>query len=148
MYTAAATTYDDKSVNNGIDQRYRVVAFDRAGNASPAVVASASASALLLSPKHGARVSVSPKRLSSLFSQPVLIWTQIHGARFYNVQLFKGKRKILSRWPTRSRLSLPVRWTFEKHHYTLSSGTYRWYVWPAVGGRYGTLEGQSSFRVG
>jgi len=148
MYTGAGTTFDDRSVNNGIDQRYSVVAFDRAGNASPAVLVSAPASALLLSPKRGARVSVSSKRLSSLSSQPVLIWTQVRGARFYNVQLFKGKRKILSRWPRSSRLSLPVRWTYEKHQYTLSSGTYRWYVWPALGGRYGALEGQSSFRVG
>ena len=148
MYTGAGTTYDDKSVNNGIDHRYSVVAFDRAGNASPAVLTSAPASALLLSPKRGARVSVSPKRLSSLSSQPVLIWTQIRGARFYNVQLFKGNRKVLSRWPRSSRLSLPSRWTYEKRHYTLSRGAYRWYVWPALGARYGALEGQSSFRVG
>ena len=112
------------------------------------VLASAPASALLLAPKRGARVSVSLKRLSSLSSQPVLIWTQIRGARFYNVQLFKGNRKILSRWPRNARLSLPLRWTYEKHHYTLTSGTYRWYVWPAMGARYGAPEGQSSFRVG
>lgn len=148
VYTGAGTTYDDKSVNNGLDQRYRVVAFDHAGNASPAMLASARASALLLSPNRGARLRVSPSRLSSLSSHPVLIWTQIPGARFYNVQLFKGSRKILSRWPKSSRLSLPVRWTYEKHHYTLSRGGYRWYVWPALGARYGALEGQSSFRVG
>ena len=147
-YTGANTTYDDKSVNNGVDQRYSVVAFDHAGNASTAMLASAPASALLLSPKRGARVSVSSKRLSSLSSQPVLVWTQIRGARFYNVQLFKGNRKVLSRWPRSSRLSLPSRWTYEKHHYTLSHGVYRWYVWPELSARYGALEGQSSFRVG
>ena len=72
---------------------------------------------------------------------------QIRGARFYNVQLYKGSRKILSLWPRASRLRLPLRWRYEKRQYALSRGVYRWFVWPSLGGRYGSLEGQSSFRV-
>jgi hypothetical protein len=147
VYTGTGTSYDDKAANNGVDHRYSVVTYDHAGNASPAAFASVPASSLLISPKRGTRISISTKRGARVSSHPVLAWAQIHGAGFYNVQLFRGGHKILSTWPKRNRLSLPSSWRYEKHGYTLSRGDYHWYVWPAIGGHYGSLEGQSSFRV-
>jgi hypothetical protein len=138
VYTGPGTSYMDKPLNNGINYRYKVITYDHAGNASPAVFATVAASALLVSPKQGARLG----------PNPTLAWKRIRGAAFYNVQVFRGGRKVLSLWPKASRLSLPIRWTYERRQYGLSRGVYRWYVWPAVGGRYGALEGQSSFRIG
>jgi hypothetical protein len=63
----------------------------------------------------------------------------VRGAPFYNVQLFRGDRKLLTRWPSQPRLRLPA----------LGPGRYRWYVWAAHGTRahprYGRALGRRSF---
>ena len=43
---------------------------------------------------------------------PLLRWTAVRGARYYNVQLFRDGRKVLSTWPREPRLRLPSRWRF------------------------------------
>ena len=80
-------------------------------------------------------------------SAPVLRWAPIAGATFYNVQLFRGTTKVLSAWPTLSRLALRERWVFGERTYRLRAATYRWYVWPQVDGRYGRSLGSSTFSV-
>ena len=54
-------------------------------------------------------------------------------------------------WPTKSQLALRRRWKYQKRTYTLSAGSYRWYVWPGFGARaeidYGELLGSSSFTI-
>jgi hypothetical protein len=92
----------------------------------------------LLAPRAGARVT----------SPPLLVWRRVPRASFYNVQLYRGRVKVLSSWPTRPRLQLRARWTYLGRQRKLSAGTYRWYVWPASrANRYGRLLGQSTFRV-
>jgi hypothetical protein len=59
----------------------------------------------------------------------------VNGATYYNVQLFRGKKKILSRWPKSTHLQLPARWTFNGRVMRLTPGSYRWYVWPGFGKR-------------
>jgi hypothetical protein len=127
---------------------FEVRAIDAAGNAdaTPAVhrwtIAAAprraKAASALLAPRPGARVT----------SPPLLLWRRVPRASFYNVQLYRGRVKVLSAWPTRPRLQLRARWTYRGRQRKLSAGTYRWYVWPASSAnRYGRLLGQSTFRV-
>jgi hypothetical protein len=66
------------------------------------------------------------------------------------VQLFRGQ-KLLSVWPTQSRLQLSRAWRFSGSEYHLSAGRYTWYVWPGFGSlgspRYGPLIGHRTFVV-
>ena len=95
----------------------------------------------LRSPKDGAKLSKPPK----------LVWVRNSEASYYNVQLFRGNRKILSTWPSKATLLLSRAWKYQGHRYTLSRGTYRWYVWPGFGARsnvdYGEMLGFSSFQI-
>ena len=133
---------------------FEVRAIDAAGNidATPAVhrwtigpapVATrrTPAASALLAPRAGARVT----------SPPLLRWRRVPRASYYNVQLFRGSVKVLSSWPTATRLQLRARWTYLGRKRRLTAGTYRWYVWPGYGKaslrRYGRLQGGSTFRV-
>jgi hypothetical protein len=123
-------------------------AADRHGNAARAfftitvtVVRAARGATALLSPAAGARVP----------GPPVLVWRRVPRARFYNLQLYRDGRKILTTWPTRPRLALRTSWRHQGRRFRLRRGTYTWLVWPAFGTkavpRYGKMLGQSSFRV-
>lgn len=130
---------------------FEVRAIDSAGNldATPVVhrwtIAAApralKATSALLSPRAGATVT----------SPPLLRWRRVARASYYNVQLYRGRVKVLSVWPTRTRLQLRARWTYLGRTRRLTPGAYRWYVWPGYGPaparRYGSLLGQSRFRV-
>ncbi|MDQ3865526.1 MAG: HYR domain-containing protein [Actinomycetota bacterium] len=95
----------------------------------------------ILTPRNGARLS----------APPVLRWRAIRGASYYNVQLWRAGRKILSRWPLRPRLALRARWRYAGRSYRLRPARYRWYVWPGYGLRsaaeYGGLAARGRFRI-
>jgi hypothetical protein len=127
---------------------FEVRAIDAAGNVDATsavhrwIIATAprraKTASALLAPRAGARVT----------SPPLLVWRRVPRASFYNVQLYRGRVKVLSAWPTRPRLQLRARWTYRGRQQKLSAGTYRWYVWPAFRvNRYGRLLGQSTFTV-
>ena len=82
---------------------------------------------------------------------PVLRWRIVAGARYYNVQLFRGARKVLSAWPVRARLRVHRTWRYGGVRRRLAPGVYRWYVWPGYGRRaahrYGALVGTRRFVV-
>jgi hypothetical protein len=99
-------------------------------------------------------------RRAALFSPParsvvtgptMLAWRAVPKTRFYNVQVYRNGRKILSRWPSRARFGLRRSWQHEGRRFRLRPGVYTWYVWPGFGTlakpRFGKLLGQSSFRV-
>ena len=142
VYTGKAKRYMNRSFKNGTYYRYSIVSYDHAGNASHGVTVVVAASALLRSPRDG----------SVVHSAPLFRWRAIKRASFYNVQLYDGARKVLSRWPRTARLRLGRTWTYEGQNLRLKKGTYHWYVWPGFGprlkGRYGQLLGESTFRVG
>jgi HYR domain len=142
VYTGKAESFLDRTVVNGLEYRYLVVSVDAAGNASAGVAAVALPKASLLrSPKEGARLKKPPK----------LVWVRNAEAAYYNVQLYRGDRKIFSAWPNRAALTLKRTWKYERRKYTLTPGTYRWYVWPGFGARsavdYGESLGFSTFQI-
>jgi hypothetical protein len=80
-----------------------------------------------------------------------LKWTRVPKARYYNVQVFRNGRKILSAWPRRARYRLAPQWRYKDKRRKLTPGAYRWMVWPGYGPRsrtdYGKRIGPSRFRV-
>jgi hypothetical protein len=137
VYSGKASSFRDTRLKVGAHYQYTVTAVDQAGNsASKTLVATATGP--LLAPAPGERVT----------RPPLLVWTAIKGAGYYNLQLVRGK-KIFSVWPTTTHFQLPRAWTYNGHRYRLHRGVYRWYVWPGFGsfsaGRYGGAVGGSSF---
>jgi hypothetical protein len=79
-------------------------------------------------------------------SPPLLDWVSVPRALDYNAQLWHNGRKILSRWPSASRLSVQRSWRFQGRAYRLQRGeSYTWYVWPRFRSGYGRLLGGSRF---
>jgi hypothetical protein len=95
----------------------------------------------MLAPLAGARVS----------APPMLRWRAVPKAKFYNAQVYRNGRKILSLWPQHSRLKMTRSWQHGGRTFRLKPGVYTWYVWPGFGPlaspRYGKMLGKSSFRV-
>ena len=119
-------------------------AVDRAGNRA---VGSTTLDVVLDS----ARKLHTPQPGAVVTSPPSLSWARVGGASFYNVQLYRGARKLLSAWPTANRFRLHTRWAYHGKTRRLSPGVYTWYVWPGFGAkakaRYGKLIGASTFTV-
>lgn len=132
-----AASYRDTGLRPGRKYRYTVVVYDEAANKASGSV-DFRARGALLNPAPGARVR----------GAPLLVWTPVRGAAYYNVVLVRA-RKVYSAWPVRPRLQLPRSWSFQGQRYRLRPGLYRWYVWPGFGrlsaGRYGALLGGSTF---
>jgi large repetitive protein len=151
IYQGRQKSLIDRRLKNGVRYRYRITTHDRAGNSSAGVVVAATPLAPLLAPQNGGSVT----------APPVLQWQAVPRATYYNVQLWlvqslgPGKRarpgKVLSAWPSATRLPLKSRWSFDGKAYRLIPGRYRWYVFPGFGKRsavrYGALLGQSTFTV-
>jgi hypothetical protein len=124
LYTGSQVRFTDTTVKAGGKYEYRAVAFDAAGNRSKAVAATVVVrTSALVFPAEGQRVS----------APPALRWLPVAGASYYNVQIFRGKKKVLSIWPTKPQLQLRSAWTFERSRQHLLPGLYSWYVWPGFG---------------
>jgi hypothetical protein len=142
VYTGSGEAFLDRGVVNTLEYRYLVVSVDQEGLASAGVAAAARPKPTLLkAPKDGARLRNAPK----------LRWVGNSEANYYNVQLFRGDKKILSIWPVKTALTLKSKWKYQGHAYKLSPGVYRWYVWPGFGARkavdYGEMLGFSTFQI-
>jgi len=131
-------TFKDSSVRNGIRYKYTITGEDQAGNVAAKTV-TVTPGARLLAPAPNARLT----------TPPALRWTAKRGASYYNVQVYRGRTKILSAWPAHASLKLPSAWTYRRRHYRLKPAVYRWYVWPGTGprsaGRYGSAIGSGTF---
>ncbi len=139
VYRGRTAAFRDDQVGNGKRYRYTITATDQAGNESTRVI-QVTAGPHLIAPGDGARLS----------APPLLTWTSVRRATYYNVQLFRG-RKLMSTWPDGTSLQLKHRWQFAGHHYRLRPGRYKWFVWPGYGersaGRYGRVVGSGTFVV-
>jgi hypothetical protein len=140
VYEGEGTGFADREVRNNRQYRYVLTLTDEAGNAA--------SREFVVTPR---RQLVQPAKRAVVSAPPLLQWTAVRGARYYNVQLFRGKRKILSAWPRRAELQLKERWRYRGKRYRLKEGRYRWYVWPGEGpraaNRYGKRIGARSFVV-
>jgi hypothetical protein len=141
VYQGRGRHVTDRRRRNGVRYRYRIAAIDRAGNRTSTTVTAVPTTANLLTPPRGGRL----KR------PPLLAWKRVKGASYYNVQVHRGGRKILSRWPKANRFRLHRAWRFAGGRRELVPGTYTWYVWPGFGSRaerrYGRLLGRRTFTV-
>ena len=131
----------DRGLRNGHRYEYVVSATDAAGNTAKRTFAVVPGPRLF-GPPAGAR----------LVEPPLLSWTSVRGADYYNVQLFRGRRKVLSVWPTKPRLQLHSTWRYAGDKWRLKPGKrYRWFVWPGEGSRsrndYGRLIGARTFVI-
>jgi hypothetical protein len=139
IYRGKAPHIHDTGLAVGVAYRYRLTSLDQAGNRAVAGVTTKLRA--LFAPAPGARTHAGA----------MLRWAPEKTATYYNVQLFRGSRKVLSTWPVGTSFRLPRAWSYAGSQYRLSRGKYRWYVWPGLGPRanakYGPLLGSSSFTV-
>jgi hypothetical protein len=134
------TSFRDDTVRNDTRYVYALRSVDRARNASP-----------------GARIEGRASRIlkpafDSLHDSPPLIdWTFVRNAAYFNLQLWREGRKILSVWPLRSAHRLPANWRYNGRRYSLRTDRYRVYVWAGFGPKsaadYGPLLGWTAFRM-
>jgi hypothetical protein len=124
-------------------------AADRAGNTASARFAITVT--VVRTVRRTTRALFAPAPRAIVSGPTMLAWRAVPRARFYNVQVYRNGRKVLSRWPLRPRFLLRRSWRHEGRTFRLRAGVYTWFVWPAYGTkanpRYGKLLGQSSFRV-
>jgi hypothetical protein len=141
LFRGAATSFTDRELKNGKRHRYLVVSVDRAGNRAVDRASAVPTSSPLLSPARRARLA----------QPPLLVWESVKRATYYNVQLYHGREKILSRWPRAEQFQLSETWRFGGQRRRLKPGSYTWFVFPAFGERsdrrFGKLLGKSSFRI-
>jgi hypothetical protein len=142
VYRGKGTTFKDRRVKGGVHYRYSIVSFDKEGDRSlGAIVDIVTRLSFLVAPREGALLS----------RPPTLRWKRKTGATYYNVQVFRGKTKILSAWPTGTSLKLSPGWRYGGRSHRLVRGIYRWYLWPGIGKRsqprYGPLMGERTFTI-
>lgn len=147
VFSGRRSRFVDHHVRNGVTYYYELRATDAAGNAG--------SDAVSVTPK---RRRPTPRlrlpRANALIpanSPPLLQWTSVRRAGYYNVQLFRDGRKVLSVWPQKPRYQIERRWRYAGKDQRLSLGRYVWYVWPGYGNpsgaNYGDLVGRRAFSV-
>ncbi len=141
VFAGSAAGFSDETTSPGAEYIYSVQSFDQAGNPSKVVTVAGPPKVLTLQ-----KTSYVPRAAPS----PILRWARFPGAGYYNVQLFRGSKRIYSAWPTGHQIVLPTSWKWSKHRFRLTPARYRWYVWAGLGARtlarYRTI-GSASFVV-
>jgi hypothetical protein len=142
VFRGPGSKFEDTAVKNRKRYVYQVRVGDAAGNVQGQAVAAVPRPHL-----------VAPARLTAFTPgrPPLLRWTPVRRASYYNVQVFRNGRKVLSAWPTKARYQMKRRWTYRGQRRRLRVGRYRWVVWPGYGRRsksdYGDRLGPMTFRV-
>jgi hypothetical protein len=139
IYKGRATLVRDNGLKAGVAYHYRLTSVDQAGNQSVAQVTAK------------LRALYAPAAGKAAHAGTALRWNADKSATYYNLQLYRGKKKVLSAWPVGTSFRLPRTWTYSGHRYKLTHGKYKWFVWPGRGARaraqYGPLLGSSTFVV-
>lgn len=126
LFRGSGSAFSDGKVAPGLEYSYAVQTFDQAGNASQRIVVAGLPKVLLLG-----KTGYVPRAAT----KPILRWSRVSGARYYNVQLFRGSKRIFAAWPAKNQLGLPAGWRWNGKRDRLSAGKYRWYVWAGFGAR-------------
>jgi hypothetical protein len=87
-------------------------------------------------------IPLRPLTGSVLHAPPLLTWKPKVGTAYYNLQLYRNGKRVLVVWPSHPAYRIPAS--------TLTSGTYVWFVWPALrsGGAtptFASLIGRATF---
>jgi hypothetical protein len=126
VFRGASGSFMDKKVAAGLEYMYAVQTFDQAGNASKRLLVPGLAKVLTMR-----RLPYVPR----VADQPILRWAGVRGATYYNVQLYRGSKRVLAAWPLKNHLGLPAKWKWAGKWRHLGPGRYRWYVWAGLGRR-------------
>jgi hypothetical protein len=59
-------------------------------------------------------------------------WAPVEGAVGYRLELFRGDRQVFETRTKQPVYELPTRWRHDGVTQTLTTGDYRWYVWPLL----------------
>jgi hypothetical protein len=141
LFRGGGTSFTDRELKNGRRHRYLITSIDQAGNRAIDRASAVPTKSHLLSPADGARLG----------APPLLLWEGVKRATYYNVQLYRGRHKVMTRWPRAQRLQLTDTWRFDGARRRLKAGKYTWFVFPGFGERsdrdFGKLLGKSSFRI-
>jgi hypothetical protein len=141
VFDGVASSFADKKIRPGKEYLYSVRSFDEAGNASkPAPVDG---------PPKILTLHKTPYVLHAA-PNPILRWGPVRGATYYNVQLFRGSKRIYSAWPAMHQLGLPPSWRWSGRRFWLRPAQYRWYVWAGFGARklaHYRIVGNGRFKV-
>ena len=142
VFRGPGAGFADTRVVNRRRYSYEVRVLDAAGNVGSRTVTAVPRLRL---------IAPAPGEVLEAARPPLLRWTPVQHARYYNIQLFRDGRKILSAWPTRARHQLKHRWTYRGRRVRFVPGEYRWLVWPGRGVRskadYGDRIGPRRFTV-
>ena len=155
VYSGKKKSFVAKGLTNGVEYRFVVIAYDKAGNrASGVAVVALAQQQTLLAPPNGAVLSAAP----------LVKWKPVKGAKYYNAQIWfepagagravlasAAARKVMSVWPTKTSFKMKKSWRFGGKKFTLKQGRYLLYIWPGVGpksaNRYGKLLVQAEFTI-
>lgn len=133
----------DKGLKAGVEYTWIIYAVDKKGNRSGGVKVKVTLPVRIVL---GRKATLEPQ------TPIILSWSVRKKAQFYNVQLFRGKTKVLSSWPTKPQVSLTGPWNWEGTKRKLVAGTYQWFVWPGFGKRseskFGKMIGSGKLVVG
>ena len=141
VYRGRATSSRHGGLAPGREYQFVIRAVDTAGHKAAGVaVVVVGKNQLLLAPPEGATLREAPR----------LPLVKVKDADYYNLQLWRGKRKVGTWWPRNDALHAPSRWTFDGKSYRFAPGIYSWYLWPGFGplskADYGDMLGQSRFK--
>jgi hypothetical protein len=126
VFDGSAGKFSDETIDDGAEYLYSVQSFDQAGNASTVVSIAGLPKVLTLR-----KLPFAPL----VAENPILRWPRVRRASYYNVQLFRGSKRIYSAWPTSNQAGLARTWRWSGHRFRLTPGRYHWYVWAGFGPR-------------
>jgi len=156
--SASAHDAADGPLAPGMTYTYSVTVRDAAGNATtaattataPAVATAAIQTAPTTKAEQKAKAKAKAKQQANAKARS-LTWRAQPKAKYYNLQLFRNGRKLLSAWPTAAHYTLKSTWRYRGHTHKLTAGGYRWYVWPGYGPRsahrYGHLLAKGAVKL-
>ncbi|HEX4733532.1 MAG TPA: hypothetical protein VH247_03890, partial [Thermoleophilaceae bacterium] len=132
-------TFTDAGVTGGKTYTYTMTAADQAANTAT--------TSIDVTAKPAPQAAAATKTPAA----PRLRWRKVKRADYYNVQLYRGDRKVMSVWPHSNHFQLKRNWNYRGKKRTLAAGSYHWYVWPGYGRRsqhrYGKLIAHRRFKI-
>ena len=139
IYKGRATLVRDSGLKAGVAYHYRLTSVDQAGNQSVAQVTAK------------LRALYAPAAGKAAHAGTALRWNADKSATYYNLQLYRGTKKVLSAWPVGTSFRLPRSLDLLRPPLQADARQVQWFVWPGRGARaraqYGPLLGSSSFVV-